>query len=98
MFNELKIKVILALNEKNKLLGYFSKKNVTCCLALCKATLNDECSNVLTKDVRVLNIEDPMYFLSRAMPRWDYLPVKTENNDYLIIEYENLYEYLLNKK
>jgi hypothetical protein len=89
---------VLALNEKNDVIGIFSKKNVTCCLALCKATLNDECSNVLTKDVRVLNIEDPMYFLSRAMPRWDYLPVKTENNDYLIIEYENLYEYLLNKK
>ena len=96
IFKEKNTNVILALNDKNDVIGYLSKKNVTCNLALCKATLNDECSNTLTKDVRVLNIEDPMYFLSRAMPRWDYLPVKTENDNYLIIEYENLYEYLLN--
>lgn len=96
MFNELKIKVILALNEKNKLLGYFSKKNVTCCLASCKADLDGNAINVLTKDVRVLSLDDPLYFLSRAMPRFDFLPVKIDEEKYLIFEYENIYDFLSN--
>ena len=94
IFNEKKINVILVLNEKNELLGYLSKKNVTCSLASCKVDLDSNVINVLTKDIRVLNLDDPLYFLSRALPRFDFLPIKIDNEKYLIIEYENIYDFL----
>ena len=65
-------------------------------MASCKADLDGNAINVLTKDVRVLSLDDPLYFLSRAMPRFDFLPVKIDDEKYLIFEYENIYDFLSN--
>ena len=98
LLKEKKVKCILGLDDNNKLLGLFTLKHITLFIGSAKVKLNDLASSVLLKEFRVLDLNDPIYFLPRALERHEFILVKESEEKYYLCKEENLLSYILKNK
>ena len=86
------------MDDNNKLLGLFTLKHITLFIGSAKVKLNDLASSVLLKEFRVLDLNDPIYFLPRALERHEFILVKESEEKYYLCKEENLLSYILKNK
>ena len=98
LLKEKKVKCILGLDDNNKLLGLFTLKHISLFIGSAKVKLNDLASSVLLKEFRVLDLNDPIYFLPRALERHEFILVKESEEKYYLCKEENLLSYILKNK
>ena len=76
LLKEKNVKCILYLGKDNNLLGLFNQRHITIFLSSAKTELDNLANTVLMKEFRVLDLNDPIYFLSRSLERYEYIPIK----------------------
>ena len=97
LFKTRNTKVFLVMNSNGKINGLFIEKNVTLLLMQCKVTITSKIQSALTKEFRLMNSNEPMYYLSRALSRYEYVIVLSQkDNVYYICEYQNVLDYMMN--
>ena len=50
----------------------------------------------LSKEYRLLTLNDHLYYLSRALSRYEYIPVKENDEKYYICEHKDVLSYIMN--
>ena len=96
LFNSKNIKCALAFNQENTLMGLFTERNITILLAQAKITMNSPARAGLSKEYRLLTLNDHLYYLSRALSRYEYIPVKENDEKYDICEHKDVLSYIMN--
>lgn len=90
LFKEKKTECIVALNDKEELVGLLTQRQVTVLLTTGRLTLDSNVAKAVIKDVRKVKLDDPMYYLSKGFARYQYVIVLDSNNakDFRICEHE----------
>ena len=78
------------MNDKEELVGLLTQRQVTVLLTTGRLTMDSNVAKAVIKDVRKVNLDDPMYYLSKGFARYQYVIVLDKNNtkDYRICEHE----------
>ena len=98
LLKEKKVKYILGLDNNNKLLGLFTLKHITLFIASGKVKLDDLAGSVLLKEFRVMDVNDPIYFLPRALERHEFIPIKEYDEKYYLCKEDQILSYILKNK
>ena len=98
LLKEKNTKCILYLDNNNKLLGLFNQRHITIFLSSAKADFDDSASAVLLKQFRLLELNDPIYFLSRSLERHDFIPIKESDEKYYLCKEDDVLNYILKNK
>ena len=83
-------------DEESTLRGLFTERNITILLAQAKITMNSPARAGLSKEYRLLTLNDHLYYLSRALSRYEYIPVKENDEKYYICEHKDVLSYIMN--
>ena len=95
-FNSKNAKCALAFNHENELCGMFTERHITILLAQAKITMDSPAREGLMKEYRLLTLNDHLYYLSRALSRYEYIPIKENDEKYYICEHKDVLSYLIN--
>ena len=98
LLKEKNVKCILYLDKDNKLLGLFNQRHITIFLSSAKTELDNLANTVLMKEFRVLDLNDPIYFLSRSLERYEYIPIKESDEKYYLCKDDDVLKYILKNK
>ena len=98
LLKEKNVKCILYLDKDNKLLGLFNQRHITIFLSSAKTELDNLANTVLMKEFRVLDLNDPIYFLSRSLERYEYIPIKESDEKYYLCKDDDVLTYILKNK
>ena len=98
LLKEKNVKCILYLGKDNKLLGLFNQRHITIFLSSAKTELDNLANTVLMKEFRVLDLNDPIYFLSRSLERYEYIPIKESDEKYYLCKDDDVLKYILKNK
>ena len=98
LLKEKNVKCILYLGKDNKLLGLFNQRHITIFLSSAKTELDNLANTVLMKEFRVLDLNDPIYFLSRSLERYEYIPIKESDEKYYLCKDDDVLTYILKNK
>ena len=98
ILKEKNVKCILYLGKDNKLLGLFNQRHITIFLSSAKTELDNLANTVLMKEFRVLDLNDPIYFLSRSLERYEYIPIKESDEKYYLCKDDDVLKYILKNK
>ena len=86
------------MGKDNKLLGLFNQRHITIFLSSAKTELDNLANTVLMKEFRVLDLNDPIYFLSRSLERYEYIPIKESDEKYYLCKDDDVLKYILKNK
>ena len=98
LLKEKNSKCILYLDKDNKLVGLFILRRITVFLSSAKADIEGPASSVLYKEFRLLELNDPIYFLSRSLERYEYIPIKESDEKYYLCKDDDVLTYILKNK
>ena len=98
LLKEKNVKCILYLGKDNKLLGLFNQRHITIFLSSAKTELDNLANTVLMKEFRLLELNDPIYFLSRSLERYEYIPIKESDEKYYLCKDDDVLKYILKNK
>lgn len=96
-FKKNKTECLIVITESEKLVGIITQRQVTAFLTSGRVDIDGAIGKVVIKDIRKVHLDDPMYYLSRAFARHQYVVVvdKEDPKSYHLLEHEKYLNHYL---
>ncbi len=84
------------LDTNNKLIGIITTKQILNCIANYKLSIQDKIQKAVIREFKLINLNSPIKYLSKAFVRHNYVVVVGDEK-YYICDYKLLLDKILNK-